>query len=138
MAARFKDFGAPVAASSDEPITFQLYGKTFRCKPALQGRLLIEFIAESSQEDPSAGARAVLKFFDSAIIENDHEAFNELTENPETVVPMETLSEIMDWLVGQYAARPTQPPTQSEPGDSTTGTTFAGVPSSPPVPASAS
>ena len=80
----------------------------------------------------------MLKFFDAAIVEDDHDQFNEMTENPDTVVPMETLSEIMDWLVEQYAGRPTQPSTPSEPGDSTTGTTFAGVPSSPPVPVSVS
>ena len=134
---RFKDFGSPIV-SSDEPITFQLYGKTFRCQPAMQGRQLIEFIAQSSVEDPSSSARAVLQFFDNAIVEADHDQFNEMTHSSETVVPMETLTEVMDWLVEQYTGRPTEPPSPSPVGDTTTGTTFAGVPSSPPVPVSAS
>lgn len=134
---KFKDFGSPLA-NSDEPVTFSLYGETFRCKPSMQGRLLIQFIAESSQDDPSAGARAVLKFFDQAIVEADHEKFNEMTESADTIVPMETLTSIMDWLVEQYTGRPTQPPTPSEPGDLITGPGFAGVPSSPPVPVSVS
>ena len=138
MAAKFKDFGSPVAASSDEPVTFQLYGETFRCRPAMQGTALIQFIADASGDDTGAGAKAVLSFFDLAIVEADHDRWHELTLSEDHIVPMETLSEIMDWLVEQYSARPTQPPTASEPGESTTGTTFAGVPSSPPVPASVS
>ena len=138
MAAKFKDFGSPIAASSDEPISFQIYGETFRCRPAMQGTTLIQFIAESSADDPSSSARAVLKFFEQALLTEDSERWEALTLGENTIVPMETLSEIMDWLVGQYAARPTEPPTPSEPGGSTTGTTFAGVPSSPPVPVSAS
>lgn len=138
VSAKFKDFGSPVAASSDEPITFQLYGQMFRCRPAMQGAVLIQFIAESSADDPSASARAVLKFFDQAIVESDHEQWHSITESADTIVPMETLSEIMDWLVEKYSSRPTEPPSASPPGDTTTGTTFAGVPSSPPVPVSAS
>ena len=137
--AKFKDFGAPaLAASSDEPITFQLYGETFRCIPAMQGTTLIEFIAQASMDDPSAGARAVLNFFTTVIVQSDLEKWEAMTKSSETIVPMETLSEIMDWLVEQYSARPTEPPTASPPGDTTTGTTFPGVPSSPPVPVSAS
>jgi len=136
--ARYKDFGSPVAANSDEPITFQLYGETYKCQPAMQGRLLIEFIAQSSVEDPSSSAKAILNFFDSALAPDDRGRFKELTESEDRVVPMETLTEIMDWLVEQYTGRPTEPSSPSEPGDTSTGTTFAGVPSSPPVPVSVS
>jgi hypothetical protein len=137
MPAKHKDFGSPIA-SSDEPITFSIYGETFRCRPTMQGTTLIHFIADSAQDDPSAGARAVLNFFDKAIIKEDHERWSELTESDQTVVPMETLSEIMDWLVSQYSARPTEPPTPSQPGDTTTGTMPVAAPSSPPVPVSVS
>jgi len=135
---RFKDFGSPVspAASSDEVITFNLYGERFKCVQALQGRTLIEFIARSSVDNPSESAKAVLDFFDSALAPEDRERFTELTASEDRIVPMDTLTEIMDWLVEQYTARPTEPSTPSESGDTSTGTTFAGVPSSPPVPAS--
>lgn len=135
---RHKDFGSPFAASSDEPITFTLYGETIRCKSAMQGRSLIDFIAQSSQDDPSSAARAVLSFFDQAVVEEDHDTFNRITTGTETIVPMDTLSEIMDWLVEQYTGRPTEPPTPSPSGDTSTGTTFAGVPSSPQEPVSVS
>jgi hypothetical protein len=104
----------------------------------MQGRSLIDFIAQSSADDPSSSARAVLGFFDQAVVEEDHEKFNRITTGGETIVPMDTLSEIMDWLVEQYTGRPTEPSTPSPSGDTTTGTTFQGVPSQPPVSVSAS
>jgi hypothetical protein len=139
MGARYKDFGSPVTASSDEPVMFSLYGEQFRCLPAMQGTKLIEFIAMSGDPDnPSGGATAVLEFFKTAISSDDFPRFEAITNSDDRIVPMETLSEIMDWLITQYAARPTQPPMLSEPGQPTTGTMFAGVPSSPPAYASAS
>jgi hypothetical protein len=135
--ARHRDFGSPVL-SSDEPLTFTLYGEVFRCQPALQGRVLIEFIAQSSADDPASGARAVLQFFNAAIVDADHDRFKTMTESSEHIVTMDTLTEIMDWLVEQYTGRPTEQPSPSQPGESTTGTMPVAVPSSPQEPVSVS
>lgn len=137
MAARHKNFGSPVA-SSDEPITFEIYGQVFRCRPALQGVVLINFIAESASDDSAAGAKAVLEFFNKAIRPEDRERFFEMTNSEDYVIPMETLSEIMDFLVEAYAARPTQQPTPSGTGPETTGTTSMDEQSYPVVPVSVS
>jgi hypothetical protein len=132
--ARHKSFGSPVL-QSDEPLTFDLYDQQFRCAPAMQGRVLIEFIARSASGDPAAGAQAVLDFFDTAVIAADRERFKEMLEGEEYIVPMSTLTDIMDWMVEEYTGRPTEPPSPSQPGESTTGPTFAGRPSSPAEPA---
>lgn len=127
---RHKDFGSP--ASSDEPITFNLYGQTFRCKAALQGRTLMEFIALSADEDnPASGAKAILQFFDTALVNEDRERFAQMTTSDDHVVPLETLGSIMEWLVEQYAGRPTQPPSPSEPGPMITGPMPTATPSFP-------
>lgn len=127
---RHKDFGAP--ASTDEPITFTLFGQTFRCKPSLQGRKLMEFIAMSADEDnPAQGAKAILAFLDSALVAEDRERFTQVTESDDTVVPLETLAAIMEWLVEQYSGRPTQPPSPSEPGPMITGPMPTATPSFP-------
>ena len=138
---RHRDFGAP--ASQDEPVTFALYGETFRCVAALQGRTLLDFIATSSDEDGASSAKAVLDFFDVALVEADRERFTELTSSQDTVVPLETLASIMEWMVEQYAGRPTEPSSPSESGDMITGPMPVAVPSSPdsapvPVPISTS
>jgi hypothetical protein len=134
---RHRDFGAP--ASQDEPVTFTIYGQTFRCVPSLQGRTLLDFIATSANEDGAASAGAVLKFFDVAITAADRDRFTELTTSEDTVVPLETLASIMEWLVEQYAGRPTEPSSPSEPGDMITGPMPVAVPSYPePQPSSMS
>ena len=138
---RHRDFGAP--ASQDEPVTFMLYDQTFRCVPALQGRTLLDFIATSAEEDGAASAKAVLEFFDVALVAADLERFTALTSAQDTVVPLDTLASIMEWLVEQYAGRPTEPPSPSESGDMITGPMPVAVPSSPdsapvPVPISTS
>ena len=135
--ARHKSFGSPVL-NSDEPLTFDLYDTTYRCKPAMQGRLLIEFIARSSANDPAAGAQAVLDFFDSAIIESDLQHFKDVLSSEDKIVPMDTLTEIMDWMIEEYTGRPTQQPSDSESGLPTTGPTSEDAPSFTGVPVSTS
>jgi hypothetical protein len=135
LVVRHKDFGAP--ASNDEPITFTLYGETFRCAASIQGRTLLKFISVSSGDNPDEGATAILDFFDSALVKADRERFTELTTDDETVVPLETLASIMEWLVEQYSGRPTELPLPSESGEPTTGLMPVAVPSYPePVSAS--
>ena len=132
---RHKDFGAP--ASSDEPITFNLYGETFRCQSAIQGTALLRFISKAGSDDADESADSVLEFLRLAIAPADREKFEELTNSEETIVPLESLAEIMEWLVEQYSGRPTVPPSPSEPGDMTTGPMPVAVPSYPePVSAS--
>lgn len=132
MTARFKDFGTP--ASSDEPVTFRLHGEVFRCVPAIQGVVLIEFIAAAgggAEGNMAATAEEMLRFFNRTIIPADRERFTELLNSDDRIVSLEGLVEIMDWLVEQYAGRPTQQPTPSQPGEQTTGTMPVAVPSPP-------
>jgi hypothetical protein len=126
---RHKDFGAP--ASSDEPITFNLYGETFRCQPAIQGTALLRFISKAGSDDANESADSVLEFLHLAIAPTDRERFAALTTSDETVVPLESLASIMEWLVEQYSGRPTVPSSPSEPGDTTTGPMPVAVPSYP-------
>ena len=133
---RHRDFGSP--ASQDEPITFTIYGQTFRCVPAIQGRTLLDFIAMSADDNGAASAGAVLQFFNVALVSADRERFTALTSADDTVVPLETLASIMEWLVEQYAGRPTEPSSPSEPGDMITGPMPVAVPSFPQEPSSVS
>ena len=128
--ARFRDFGSPVRVDQDEPVTFRIYGQVFHCAPAIQGRLLLEFIATSGGEKPDIGAAAIINFFNSVLVPQSREEFNRLTTDSDTVVPMETLAEIMEWLVSVYSARPTEPPSPLESGDLTTGPMPMAIPSS--------
>lgn len=140
MAARHKNFGSPVTVTnSDEPITFQVYGRVFRCVPALQGRTMLYFMSMSSSDDGAESARAIEEFFKTVIYPADQEAWDKLSTSNDleasTIIDMKALSEIMEWLVEQYSERPTKPSPPSAPGEVITGPGPTAVPSFSPVPA---
>jgi hypothetical protein len=114
MATRFKDFGAPTTTA--EPLSFALFEETFHCRPSLQGKFLLDLVAESSSDEPGAAALVMKKFFETVLVEESLERFNALAEDPDRIVSVETLSEITSWLVEEYSARPTQRPEDSPSG----------------------
>lgn len=118
---RYRNFGSP--AQSDEVVAFDLYEEQYKCKAALQGRTLIELVARADADDPAVAAAAVLHFFDVVMVDESRERFNALTNSEDRVVSLETLTQIMEWLVEQYAGgeRPTMPSSESSPGEMTTG-----------------
>jgi hypothetical protein len=103
--ARFKDFGSP-AANQDEPITFSLYGENFHAVPAIQGKTLMGLIKDADMDNPAESANMVLGFFDKVLVPESLERFTALTESKDKIVPVETLAEIVGWLVEEYSGRP--------------------------------
>lgn len=106
--ARFKDFGSP-AAEKTEPLTFRLYGETFHAVPNIQGKTLMGLVKDSAVDDPAESANMVLGFFDKVLIPESLARFNELQESQDRIVPVETLAEIVGWLVEEYSGRPEEP-----------------------------
>lgn len=107
---RSKDFGAGAKASDFEPLEFKLAGKTFKCKPALQGKFLLDMAANADPDNPASGAIAVNKFFEQALYAEDLKRFEKLISESNVIITTETLGEIVSWLVETYAARPTEEP----------------------------
>ena len=101
--ARFKDFGAP---SSDEPITFKLHGEKFTAKGAIQGKVLMNIMKEADADNPAESAGMILDFFDVALLPESKKRFDALLEDDDKIVPVETLAEIVGWLMEEYAGRP--------------------------------
>lgn len=106
--ARFKDFGSPTK-DQDEPITFRLYDETFHAVPAIQGKVLMGLVSNANVDDPSQSAAAVIGFFDKVLVPESLERFNALVESKDKIVPVETLAEIVGWLVEEYSGRPEEP-----------------------------
>jgi hypothetical protein len=100
--ARFKDFGAGLAPSTD-PISFTLHGENF--------------VAQSGGDDAAASAAIVSRFFKEVLLEESFERFEILVADPDRIVSVETLGEITGWLVGEYSERPTQQPESSSNGE---------------------
>lgn len=107
--AKFRDFGAPTAEGK-ETISFKLHDEEFFCNPSVQGRVLLSIVADTSSDDPATVALVTDKFFSYALNAESLKRFNELTTSPEKIVTVETLGEIVGWLVEQYSDRPEEQP----------------------------
>lgn len=107
--ARFKDFGGSVDSSA-EPVKFKLFNEEFVCVTQLQGKVLLELVAESGSEDPAKTASVMNKFFKTVLLDESYERFDALLNDKEKIVPVETLAEITSWLIEEYSDRPTERP----------------------------
>jgi len=112
MTNRFKDFGS--GNSVDEaPLTFKLHGEEFECRPAVQGKVLLDLVANSDENDGAAMAKTIDRFFEVTLKPESYERFTALSLDPDRIVSVETLGEITGWLVEQYSGRPQQGPEDS-------------------------
>ena len=114
---RFKDFGT--GSSADEvvnPLSFKLYDEEFHCTPRMQGKVMLGIVESSSSDDPAASARTINTFFKKVLLEESFVRFDALLEDNNRVVSVETLSEIVAWLLEEYSNRPNQQPEDSSPG----------------------
>jgi hypothetical protein len=112
---RFKDFGGGQGVETS-PISFKLYDEEFSCRPVIQGKVLLNLMANSSTEDAGSMAETIGSFFDLCLLPESLDRFNTLLENPDKIVTVEALGDITGWLVEQYSARPTQQPESSSNG----------------------
>ncbi len=123
MSNRRKSFKGGKALSDFEPIEFDLNDQTFKCRPALQGATLLEFVAKADGESGGAAAGALYGFFQDAMEEEEYTRFRNYLNSPDLIIEMETIGEIASWLVEEYTARPTQPSGSSDTGQSSSGPT---------------
>lgn len=114
--ARFKDFGSPFDMEAAEKLTFKLYGEEFVCYPQMQGKTLLQFVEITASEDEAASAAAILKFFSKVLVPESFERFEKLADDPNKIISVETLVEIVGWITEQYADRPTKGPEHSPTG----------------------
>lgn len=107
--ARFKDFGA--GTDQDKPpLSFRLFDEDFTCLRQVQGKVLIDLVKKAKADDPAAAASVVTDFFNAVLEDESLERFNALLEDKHRIVSMETLGKITEWLMEEYAGRPTTGP----------------------------
>lgn len=107
---RFKDFGAGKDKESIEPIFFKLYDEEFECIPQIQGSVMLNLVAENSSDDSGATARVISTFFSKVLTDESYKRFDALINDKVKIVDVETLSEIVAWLIEEYTNRPNQQP----------------------------
>jgi hypothetical protein len=108
---RYKDFGSGNDSVQREPLVFKLHGEEFTCKPAIQGKALLNLAAKTGGDDPAKAAETIDQFFDFVLASDDNkQRFQALLTDADKIVSVETLSEIVAWLVEEYTQRPNQQP----------------------------
>lgn len=88
------------------PLTFDLEGQTFEAHKAIPGAVLLDLVAHAGDEGGES-AGAIVSFFEQALVPESHERFDALIKDPEAQIPLETLVEILTWLIEEYTSRPT-------------------------------
>lgn len=104
---KFKDFGSGNSSEEKEGVAFKLHGEEFACRPEIQGKILLDLIAKSNSENPADSAEIISDFFGIVLLPESYERFETLTNDPDKIVSIETLGEIVGWLVESYTDRPT-------------------------------
>jgi hypothetical protein len=126
---RHKDFGSePVA---NEPVTFTLHGQAFTAAPAIQGAYLLHFVSQADSGDGGQASAALMSFYQRVLAPESWERFEKLINDPDTIVSIEQLTEIVGWMVSEYTKRPTPGSSSSSPGPSIAGPTSTALPYSP-------
>lgn len=84
-----------------DPITFDLYDQTFTARPEIPGATILDFA--SAGQDGTTNVSAITDFFKSALLADDFVRFDALIHNPDTLVTMQTLTDIIEFLVEEYS-----------------------------------
>ena len=102
---RMKDFGSPAVEEelSYEPVYFKLYGEEYECHGNIQGIKTLQLIKKLTDEDDAIDG--ILDFFDSVLVPESKERFDELANDPKKEVKVELLSEIIAYIMEEYTDR---------------------------------
>jgi hypothetical protein len=114
--ARHKDFSGGKKITDFEPLTFTLNKKKFTAKPAIQGSVLLEFVASADSDSGGAAATALYSFFEDVMEPDEYKRFMDVLKDPKVIIDMGLIGEIASWLVEEYATRPTEQPELSPSG----------------------
>jgi hypothetical protein len=115
--ARFKDFGAPFDSEHAEKIVFKIYDEEFECYPQMQGKILLEFVKKSASEDTVDSVEAIESFFGKVLLPESAERFDALARDPNRVVSVSTLAQIVSWVMEEYSDRPLEESKNSPSGE---------------------
>lgn len=110
MTTRSKNFDeGDDQAPAKEPITFTLKGEEFTAVPEIQGTVLMDLVKRSAAEDPAESFDMMLELFDNALEDESLERFKALIKDKHRVVSIEKLTEVVSFLIEEYANRPEEP-----------------------------
>lgn len=91
------------------PIAFELEGEEFEAYGNVPGAVLLEFMEYAGSERAADTAKGILLYINKSLDEKNLERFNKLIHDPDVMIELETLSEIVSYLIEERGdSRPTE------------------------------
>lgn len=106
--ARHKKFSGGTKITDFEPLGFELNGEEFTCHAAIPGAVMIDFIRRADSDSMGNSAEALFSFLKSSMDESEYERFNKLINDPEVIIDISLIGEIVSYLIEEYGERPTK------------------------------
>ena len=80
-----------------------------RTVPVVPGSVVLDFMSETSEDDPGTLAAAVMKMLQVSILPEDWDRFRDFIDDSNNGITLEILSEIAGYLAEAFSGRPTEP-----------------------------
>lgn len=110
-----KDFGWAEPLGEEDQIGFTLGGQQFRCVPAsaVPAGAIIRWTESAITVEESGILRRVIPVagyfhaIEALLIDEDAPKLREIVENKQRIIDVDKLDEVWQWVLSQYAERPT-------------------------------
>lgn len=118
-----------------EPVTFDIDGETFTCVDSMPGSVLLEHTRRLTSDDVSVATGELLDMWSDVLDDepgtdehgnptvSEHDRFRTFIDDPARRVDVQLLGQILQYVLGELARRPTDAPSPSAPGQSPNGAT---------------
>lgn len=104
---KIKSFSPKKKAVALEPIVFEIGEEKFEAYPKISGITLLEFIGSGDGESGSSTAKGILDYLKASMKKPEYARFHAYVSDPENEIEIETLSEIVSFLIEEQSSRPT-------------------------------
>lgn len=117
-----KQFGAGVPVGLPH-MELHVYDQTFKVRGKMSGIRLLHVMSamDGNTESEASITRVIIQFLSDALLTEDRARGLDYLENSDPPIDLPMLIEIIQWLVEQYTANPTQPSEPSDNGSAAVG-----------------
>ena len=104
---------APLALEGSEPIEFTVDGDKYTAYPPTPGQFMLLMSAQAKGRDEVESVASIIDFLDGILDENAQADFRRRLMDRDDPFDFDTVTQIMEGLIEEWSARPTQSPSAS-------------------------
>lgn len=104
-----------VAKKNEESIFFELNGSKFDCLPRRSGAVVLDAVSKvTNTENGVAQMANIVPFITTSVVEGQRAELTKVIFDDTDPIDVDTLVEVMSFLLESYVARPTEESSRSE------------------------